>query len=117
MALSPEIIPAVQPLTSNSDIDSLPSVTLENGQPVVTTLQVVCHFGKRHGDKLRAITNLGCSAEISLRNFASSDFVDQRGKTRTKYYITRVISRCINIAFLASTEGTAIEGGRRHGGR
>lgn len=74
--------------TDNQGI-TLPNVTIAEGEPAVTSLQVADHFGKRHGDVLRAINNLGCSPEFSRRNFASSEYVDQRGKTRTMYYISR----------------------------
>jgi len=54
-----------------------------------TSLIVADHFGKIHRDVIRAIENLGCSDEFSLRNFAHSDFTNSRGKTYRGYTITR----------------------------
>lgn len=47
-----------------------PSLLMADGQPMATSLQVAEHFGKRHGDVIRAIRNLGCSDGYRERNFA-----------------------------------------------
>lgn len=54
-----------------------------------TSLIIAEHFGKIHRDVIRAIENLGCSKEFSLRNFAQSEFINTRGKTYRGYIITR----------------------------
>ena len=47
-----------------------PALLMADGQPTATSLQVAEHFGKRHGDVIRAIRNLGCSDGYRERNFA-----------------------------------------------
>ena len=49
---------------------TLPALLMADGQPTATSLQVAEHFGKRHGDVIRAIRNLGCSDGYRERNFA-----------------------------------------------
>lgn len=83
---NPENLPQeITPQTA----EALPAVSLDHGHPVVTSLQVAEHFGKRHGDVIRSVKRLGCSEEFSRRNFASSDYVDDRGKVQPSYLITR----------------------------
>lgn len=64
-------------------------VSIDGGEPRTTSLAVAKKFGKRHGDILRAIKNMDCSHEFSLRNFASSDFIDERGKVRRMFNMTK----------------------------
>lgn len=64
-------------------------VSIDGGEPRTTSLAVAKKFGKRHGDILRAIKNMDCSHEFSLRNFASSDFIDERGKVRRIFNMTK----------------------------
>lgn len=66
-----------------------PELSSSGGQISTTSKQVAEHFGKRHSDVMRAIKTLECSAEFSLRNFAQSEFVDERGKRRSAYRMTR----------------------------
>ena len=66
-----------------------PTLLMADGQPMATSLQVAEHFGKRHGDVIRAIRNLGCSEAFSRRNFASAKYLDEQGKPRDSYRITR----------------------------
>ncbi|MFP5043075.1 Rha family transcriptional regulator [Parasediminibacterium sp. JCM 36343] len=53
-----------------------------------TSVLVAEKFGKRHDDVLRAIRNMECSEEFSLRNFAESDYL-VRGKKYPMYILTR----------------------------
>ena len=46
-------------------------------------------FGKRHGDVLRAIRNLETPSEFNERNFASVEYLDEKGESRPMYLITR----------------------------
>lgn len=57
-------------------------------QVSTTSVLVAQKFGKRHDDVLRAIRNLECSPEFSLRNFAEGDY-ENRGKKYPMYVITR----------------------------
>ena len=52
-------------------------VSIDGGEPKTTSLAVAKKFGKRHGDILRAIKNMDCSHEFSLRNFAPSEYTDE----------------------------------------
>lgn len=47
-------------------------ISLQQGQPVTTSLKVAEFFGKRHDDVLKKIRNLECSADFRLRNFAET---------------------------------------------
>ena len=47
-------------------------VMIDQGTPVTTSLRVAEIFKKRHREVLRAIKNLGCSANFRERNFAPS---------------------------------------------
>lgn len=64
-------------------------VSIDGGEPKTTSLAVAKKFGKRHADVLRAVKNIDCSTEFSLRNFASSDFIDERGKVRQMATMTK----------------------------
>ena len=66
-----------------------PTLLLTDGQPMATSLQVAEHFGKRHNDVLRAVRNLGCSEDFSLRNFAQSTYLNDRKQSQPMYYISR----------------------------
>ncbi|WP_429234945.1 Rha family transcriptional regulator [Aeromonas salmonicida] len=47
-------------------------ISLQQGQPVTTSLKVAELFGKRHDDVLKKIRNLECSSDFRLRNFAET---------------------------------------------
>lgn len=64
-------------------------IRVEHGQPVTTSLLIAEKFGKRHTDVLRAIGNLECSEGFRQRNFASADYLDEQGKPRPMFEITR----------------------------
>lgn len=61
----------------------------DNNQVTTDSLTVADRFGKRHCDVLRSIKMLKCSKEFSERNFASAEYLDEQGKPRTYYDITR----------------------------
>lgn len=64
-------------------------VTVNNGQPITTSLAVAKKFGKRHNNVLRAIENIDCSPEFLLLNFEQRDFIDERGKVRRMFNMTK----------------------------
>ncbi len=66
-----------------------PALEARNGQITATSLQVAEHFKKRHGDVLRAIKNLDVPDDYRQRNFASAKYLDEQGKPRDIYHITR----------------------------
>ncbi|WP_427184860.1 Rha family transcriptional regulator [Bordetella bronchialis] len=88
MELSRENCSAVRG-SEHGEQEGFPSVAVYKGCPMVTSLQIAEHFGKRHRDVLRAIRNLGCSCEFNERNFALVDYIDEKGEVRPVYHITR----------------------------
>lgn len=66
-------------------------VQAKNGEVVTNSRKVAKYFGKRHGDVLRKIERVkaDCSSEFSQRNFASADYIDEQGKVRPMYSLTK----------------------------
>ncbi|ENB0845594.1 Rha family transcriptional regulator [Escherichia coli] len=68
---------------------SHPDVTIENGRAVTTSVAVADFFRKMHKDVLKKIDNLECSEKFSERNFAPAEYLDEQGKKRPMYQITK----------------------------
>ena len=68
-----------------------PSVSLHNGRPATTSLEIANFFRKRHADVLRDISNVSsnCPEKFSQRNFASADYTDEQGKPRSLFILYR----------------------------
>ena len=68
-----------------------PSVSLHNGRPATTSLEIANFFRKRHADVLRDISNVSsnCPEKFSQRNFASADYTDEQGKPRSLFVLYR----------------------------
>jgi Rha family phage regulatory protein len=66
-----------------------PNVTLFNGEPITTSVDIATYFHKRHDDVLRRIRAMPCSAEFNARNFAAVEYSDTKGEKRPCYRITR----------------------------
>ncbi|HDW3944168.1 TPA: Rha family transcriptional regulator [Escherichia coli] len=66
-------------------------VQAKNGEVVTISRKIAKYFGKRHGDVLRKIEQVkaDCSREFSQRNFASADYIDEQGKVRPMYSLTK----------------------------
>ena len=66
-------------------------VTIIDGHAVTDSLKIAKIFGRRHDDILRAIRNLlaDCPQEFSARNFAGADYIDDQGKPRPMYQISK----------------------------
>lgn len=64
-------------------------VSEKEGKPVTTSLKVAEYFGKKHSKVLRAIKMLKCSKEFSEANFGSADYIDEQGKPRPMYTMTK----------------------------
>ncbi|MEG5812046.1 Rha family transcriptional regulator [Enterobacter hormaechei] len=79
---NPSVIPA---------FDFREMVTTLDNKIITTSLKVADYFGKRHGDVLRKIEQVkaDCSSEFSQRNFASADYIDEQGKVRPMYNLTK----------------------------
>ena len=68
---------------------SHPDVTIENGRAVTTSVAIAEFFRKMHKDVLKKIDNLECSQKFSERNFAPAEYLDEQGKKRPMYKITK----------------------------
>lgn len=68
---------------------SHPDVTIENGRAVTTSVAIAEFFRKMHKDVLKKIDNLECSEKFSERNFAPAEYLDEQGKKRPMYQITK----------------------------
>ncbi|MGL6403465.1 Rha family transcriptional regulator [Aeromonas hydrophila] len=64
-------------------------ISLHQGQPVTTSLDVAERFGKRHDTVLRALRNLDCSPEFALRNFAECSRTGSNNKPEPFFRMTR----------------------------
>lgn len=71
--------------------DLTPTVTLVDGQPCVSSLDIAEKFGKRHDDLLRAIKRVlsDLFEDFRLRNFAESSYINEQGKEQPCYQLTR----------------------------
>lgn len=54
-----------------------------------TSLNVAEAFGKLHKDVLRKIEAVDCSKEFSQRNFTPAEYLDEQGKSRPSYEMTK----------------------------
>lgn len=66
-------------------------IVINNGNKPITSSRIIAQiFGKRHDDVLKAIRNLECSSEFSLRNFAETPYTnEQNGQVYHEFIITR----------------------------
>ena len=64
-------------------------ISLQQGQPVTTSLKVAEVFGKQHKDVLRKIATLDCSKDFNERNFALVTYLDGKGEARPAYEMTK----------------------------
>ena len=64
---------------------------MKSGSPVVSSLDIARHFGKRHKDVLRAIDQASTETgeEFTGRNFALSSYIDQSGRSLRHFDLTR----------------------------
>ena len=82
-------------LTQTNNAEQLVEVITRqfNGEQVsegiTNSILVAKHFKKRHSDVMRAVKNCECSREFSERNFALAEYVDEQGKPRPMYEMTK----------------------------
>jgi Rha family phage regulatory protein len=55
----------------------------------MTALDVAKYFDKQHKNVLQSIKEVDCSEEFSRLNFQPTSYVDQQGKPRPLYHITK----------------------------
>ena len=75
-----QLIPAVSP-----------SVSIYNGRPATTTLEVAKFFGKRHDNVIRSINDLLDNApkEFTALNFEVSEYTDETGRVLPMFVLHR----------------------------
>ena len=66
-----------------------PLVELDHGEAWTTSLLIADKFGKQHKNLLRAIEQKPCSDEFRRLNFAPAEYLDEQGKPRRMYRLTR----------------------------
>ncbi|MEQ5147910.1 Rha family transcriptional regulator [Providencia stuartii] len=66
-----------------------PHVTIKDHKAITTSQDVSSFFNKRHDDVLKKIRNLDCSQGFSARNFAEAEYIDEQGKPRPMYEMTK----------------------------
>lgn len=69
----------------------IPTVTMIDGQPRVSSLDIAEKFGKRHDKVLEAIRRVVTDLPISFRlpNFGESSYTNDQGKEQPCYHLTR----------------------------
>jgi Rha family phage regulatory protein len=64
-------------------------VTLQGNHVMTTSLKVAEYFGKRHDNILRGINKLECSKEFRALNFEEANYLDEQGKLRPMFKMTK----------------------------
>lgn len=64
-------------------------VVIDHNQTWTTSLIVAKYFGKRHDNVLAAIQKKGGSERFSRLNFKAANYIDEQGKERKMYNISR----------------------------
>lgn len=69
----------------------IPTVTLVDGQPRVSSLDIAEKFGKPHKDVLEAIRRIlnDLPEDFGRRNFSPSSYTNSQGKEQPCYHLTR----------------------------
>ena len=85
------IFKKVSTMTNLVEFDFREMVSVSGDEVVTTSLKVAEYFGKRHGDVIRKIKGLlnDCSHDFSQRNFASAEYIDEQGKPRPMFEVTK----------------------------
>lgn len=71
--------------------DPVPSLSLHDGRPATTSLEVAKFFGKQHQHVIRDISGLtdNCPESFSASNFGLASYLDEQAKNRPMYIIHR----------------------------
>ena len=71
--------------------DPVPTVSIHDGRPATTSLEVARFFGKQHQHVIRDITGLtdNCPESFSASNFGRASYLDEQAKNRPMYIIYR----------------------------
>lgn len=71
--------------------DPVPTVSVHDGRPAVTSREVSRYFNKRHDAVLRDIAAIisNCPESFSAHNFVGASYLDEQAKNRPMYIIYR----------------------------
>ena len=71
--------------------EPVPTVSVHDGRPATTSLEVARFFGKQHQHVIRDITGLtdNCPESFSASNFGRASYLDEQAKNRPMYIIYR----------------------------
>ena len=71
--------------------DPVPTVSIHDGRPAVTSREVSRYFNKRHDAVLRDIAAItsNCPESFSAHNFVGASYLDEQAKNRPMYIIYR----------------------------
>lgn len=64
-------------------------IIIKENKVFATSRMVAAKFGKRHTDVIRSIKNLEDVDGFNGRNFASVDYLDEKGETRPEFIMTK----------------------------
>lgn len=69
----------------------LPSVSLHQGRPATTSLDVANFFGKRHDNVMRSVKDLmdNCPNDFTALNFEVSEYPDETGRSLPMFTLYR----------------------------
>ena len=70
-------------------LDLSQAVFIQNHEIKTDSLKVAEAFGKNHRDVLKRISSLDCPNDFSERNFALANYIDEQGKSRPMYEMTK----------------------------
>jgi Rha family phage regulatory protein len=89
--------------------DFMDVVRMIDNQAMTTSLDVAKRYGKQHKDVLRKYDSRDCSEEFSRRNFAPSEYVDERGKTQRMIRMTKDGFMFLVARFTGKAAGETLE--------
>jgi Rha family phage regulatory protein len=71
--------------------DPVPTVSIHDGRPAVTSREISHYFDKRHDAVLRDIRNImsNCPKKFTAHNFVVSNYLDETGRSLPMYIIYR----------------------------
>lgn len=68
---------------------SAPEITVHNGQPATTSLEIARIFGRQHKNVTQAISRIDCSDEFARLNFQPGTYRHPASGEQTMFWITR----------------------------
>ncbi|WP_421902167.1 Rha family transcriptional regulator [Maridesulfovibrio sp.] len=75
--------------SDNSSVVGYPTLAVEDGKPVVSTLTLAEHFGKQHKNVLQAVEKLEIPDNFRQLNFQPSSYLNSQNKQMPCFNLTR----------------------------